>query len=240
MKITNWGKICIAVFVVLLAFGIYQTYLKNKISKDYAEALLVNDTLNNKMKTYIDENGKLHARVETFDVDKKAYQELNKQQLDSIADVLNIKTKNINTLTSIITKTSGSIKTKIDSVSVIVDKDGKKDTLKQYQFEYNDNWLWFNGNIIDDTLYANYSIMDSLSLVYFSKNKGLFGLGKKTNYLDITSQNPNLKFVNTKNIQLNTEKPKRWNVGPYIGYGYDGIKWTPSIGISLQYGFIRF
>ena len=35
-------------------------------------------------------------------------------------------------------------------------------------------------------------------------------------------------------------KPKRWGIGPQIGFGYNGLNWMPYVGVGIQYNLIRF
>lgn len=35
-------------------------------------------------------------------------------------------------------------------------------------------------------------------------------------------------------------KPKRWGIGPQIGFGYNGREWMPYVGVGIQYNLIRF
>ena len=36
------------------------------------------------------------------------------------------------------------------------------------------------------------------------------------------------------------EKPKRWGIGPQIGFGYNGRDWMPYVGVGIQYNIIWF
>ena len=36
------------------------------------------------------------------------------------------------------------------------------------------------------------------------------------------------------------EKPKRWGIGPQLGFGYNGRDWMPYVGVGIQYNLIRF
>lgn len=59
---------------------------------------------------------------------------------------------------------------------------------------------------------------------------------------EVINKNPYSKTVNSATFNIDTKVPKRpWSIGPYVGYGFgDGITPNVSIGIGLQYGFIRF
>jgi hypothetical protein len=59
---------------------------------------------------------------------------------------------------------------------------------------------------------------------------------------EVINKNPYSKTVNSATFNIDTKVPKRpWSIGPYVGYGFgDGITPNVSVGIGLQYGFIRF
>lgn len=59
---------------------------------------------------------------------------------------------------------------------------------------------------------------------------------------EVVNKNPYSKTVNSATFNIDTKVPKRpWSIGPYVGYGFgDGITPNVSIGVGLQYGFIRF
>lgn len=35
-------------------------------------------------------------------------------------------------------------------------------------------------------------------------------------------------------------KPKRWGIGPQIGFGYNGREWMPYVGVGFQYQLLSF
>ena len=35
-------------------------------------------------------------------------------------------------------------------------------------------------------------------------------------------------------------KPKRWGIGPQIGFGYNGREWMPYVGVGVQYQIFSF
>lgn len=61
-----------------------------------------------------------------------------------------------------------------------------------------------------------------------------------TERLIIVGLNPNVRITGMQGVKVGSSAPGRFAIGPYIGFGYDGSGWKPSIGVSLQYSLIRF
>jgi hypothetical protein len=125
--------------------------------------------------------------------------------------------------------TAGHVRPDVEDVR-INDKDYKR-------FSYKSPYLTLEG-VLADTPYINYSTFDSLIVTTYFKKKWF--LGKKETFVDAYSLNPNAHISGLVGLKVATEKPKRFGLGPYIGYGYSGDKWQPSVGLSLQYSLIRF
>lgn len=127
-------------------------------------------------------------------------------------------------ITAVGTVTKGTIKPIVDTVYL-------KDSTTAYNFRYNDSWLSLNGTI-GKTPVINYLFRDSLVLTTYRKKKKL--------YINAYSLNPNVQLTGITNLQIANDKQTRFAIGPYIGYGWNGRKWSPSMGISVQYSLIKF
>jgi hypothetical protein len=61
--------------------------------------------------------------------------------------------------------------------------------------------------------------------------------------LDLIEVYPKTKIVNTTQT-LRISDPRRWGIGPYIGYGFSAqngkVIGIPTVGISLQYQLIQW
>lgn len=249
MIFTLREKILIALLVLVGICGIATCHYKQQLRKEYDKVLSANDSTKNVMKTYVDENGKLHAQVETADVDKKIYDQINSRQIDSLSRLLKSKPKDINGITSVTTQDNGRFRVPLDSnhyvVSYVAGRDTVHDTIATYEFDYEDRWLRFTGTISDDSLTGTYSITDSLTIVSLQKRSKLgkldfLHLGPMKTFVDVTSTNPNTRYLNMRDVELKEVKKLNWSVGPYLGYGWNGTAWTPSVGISVQYSLFRF
>lgn len=106
---------------------------------------------------------------------------------------------------------------------------------------------------------TKFKIKDSVSVVNVKTDiiEDLFnfdlitGLKKKDGNLEIfiRSNYPNLNVTNIEGAIINPQdhpavkeftKQKKWSIGPHFGYGITNKGLSPTIGISLQYGIIRF
>lgn len=215
----------------------------------YNQSILLRDTMMNKMKSYIDENGALHAQVEVLKIDPSVYRDMNRKQLDSFAKSVNSQIKSFQNILSLNTTTTGNIKTRIDTIYTIqkpyiVTIPGGiqriTDTIKNYRVKYNDQWMDLNGIIDGNSFTADYKVKGDLTFITHTKRTGFLGLGKKKTLLDVQTSNPNVSFSNMQDIDLKKVKPKHWSIGPYLGYGYNGLKFEPNIGISIQRSLIKF
>lgn len=235
----------IAGLAIVTIFGVQQCRNKNSLKSEYAKALSVNDSNTFKMKTFVDENGKLNARVQTLEVDKQVYIVTHKKEIDSMAHALKVKPNNITSITTIGTTNSGSVTTGLDTNSRVVPRVTEHgivyDTIKFYTFKYDkDKWLYFDGQIDTGKITVNYTFKDSLTLVGIRKKTGFLGLGPTKTFANVKSENPNTTYNSLKSIELTKLRPQRWSAGPYVGYGYNGVNWAPSIGVSLQWAIIKF
>jgi hypothetical protein len=82
--------------------------------------------------------------------------------------------------------------------------------------------------------------VDDLVIVNRVQSNGWFK--GHTVVTEVVNKNPYSKTVNSATFNIDTKVPRRpWSIGPYVGYGFgDGITPNVSVGIGLQYGFIRF
>jgi hypothetical protein len=244
-KLTIKEILLVAALVIVSIFGVLQYTGKMKMMDQYSAALAVNDSTRNIMKLIVDENGKLHSRVESFEVDRKTFEVTHKAYVDSLTKVLNIKPKDLKSIIVVTTDNHGSFVTGLDTnsrVNVSINgKDTVKDTVRYFTFDYDkDKWLKFKGKIDSGNIFVEYKFTDSLTIVTFQKKTGFLGLGKMKTFADVKSENPNTTYNSLKHIELTNIKNKHWGFGPYVGYGYNGNIWSPNVGVSLQYILLKF
>lgn len=151
--------------------------------------------------------------------------------MDSVLSSLKIQGKQLEQLTVMGVSSSNRVALKVDTVYV--------DSAAQYRFAYKDRWIDLAGRIGDQS-YLEYTTFDSLIITGYNKRRGFLGLGRKETYVDAYSINPHSKVKSMQGIQILKERPKRFGLGPYVGYGWNGERWAPNIGIGLNYSLIKF
>lgn len=219
-KVKNWvgrnSKYIIFILIVLVSSSITYTFFRKEINNppitivDYKEVEKWKDKYNNE-----------HNRLVQTQLDNKTF----RRQVDSIADLLKVKSQDVESVTSVITKSEVVIKEKITYI----------DSLKSFGFSKKDNYLALNGVIdrIDSTVDIKLGLVDTLTVVPYKKTKFF----KETHYVDITNKNPYNKIVSGYSYSK-TDRIKRFGIGPNITY--NPIDNKVSYGIGLQYNIIRF
>jgi hypothetical protein len=132
------------------------------------------------------------------------------------------KQKDIGDITSLSSTTSRSFYPKVDTVYL-------SDSTTAYKFSFHDQWLDLNGEIGKEPV-INYRFTDSIIITAYQQHK-------KT-YVDAYSLNPNVHLTGITALRMLNRQ--HFTIGPYAGYGWNGKAFTPSVGISLQYSFIKF
>jgi hypothetical protein len=89
---------------------------------------------------------------------------------------------------------------------------------------------------VNDTLFVPVPIEQRF---YKGSNYEAYISGYKPNLDSIRVFNASTTKYITKEVKVQ-QRAKKWGIGAHIGYGYNGYKFTPYIGIGLQYNLIRF
>ncbi|XZF16126.1 DUF6808 domain-containing protein [Chitinophagaceae bacterium MMS25-I14] len=158
-------------------------------------------------------------------------EQAGKQQqelLDSISRTLNTSKKSIVNAAAVSVQSQQAVLLKTDTFFV--------SGSKEIHFSYKDKWINMNG-LLSDTPQLHYETFDSLVVTTYKKKTGRM---KHEMFINAWSLNPHSRITGLTDYRIPQEKPLRWSVGPYVGYGFDGTHWQPSVGISIQYGLIRF
>lgn len=243
---TTREKVIIIVFLFIMGCAGFKFYrYKAGMEKQYTEAIAWANGKDETVKKYMDDNNDMHDKIQTMTVDRTAFINANKKFVDSIAKLNRVKPKNITSITTVSESTSDSFSAAIDTPEITIadpniSKPGKGDSIKVRTANFKDKSLVFKEYIGKDSIFGKYTYTDSLIYVGSQKRSGFLGMGKMKTFLDVSSNNPNTVITNAKSVQLVKVKDYKWTVGPYIGYGYDGLRWSPSVGISLQYSLFKF
>lgn len=189
--------------------------------------------LENKVKAPViskDSSGYNHAEKHLSVASRSAIELAYKAENDSMRRLLKIKDAQILSFTGIGTENKGTIVPEVEQL--------QSDTGRIYDMEYADRWIKLKGQIGGQENTISYQVYDSLAVVVYEKGGGLFKTA--TPYINVYSLNPNVTVKGLSGYQLPVNKPGRFGIGPYIGYGYSFGHWAPNCGISLSYQLIRF
>lgn len=223
-KMTPW--LCCAILLLLLAGAV-----KSCISPA-AVISPIQIVKSDSVQYWKDVAGREHARAQVSEGNYATLRAYNDKLIDSVIATLKIQGKQLEGITAIGTQTRAVIVPKVDTVLV--------HDQPALHFSYNDRWIDIDGVLPAGAPQITYITRDSLIFTHYRKRTGFLGLGRTVTYLDGYSINPNSKVTGVTDLRFVTDKPKRFGIGPYIGYGYDGLRWAPSMGISLQYSLIKF
>ncbi|GAA3919830.1 hypothetical protein GO495_00060 [Chitinophaga oryziterrae] len=133
-----------------------------------------------------------------------------------------MKQKDVQEATAIGATASGFLHPTVDTVYL-------PDSTTAYKLRFQDQWLNLNGEIGKEPV-INYRFTDSIIITAYQQHR-------KT-YIDAYSLNPNVHLTGITALRMVNRQ--HFTIGPYAGYGWNGKAFTPSIGISLQYSFIKF
>lgn len=212
----NIYRFIILVLICLLGF----TYLNNK-----RKIIHKNQIYSEKIKDYKDLNDSIYKMKDLIEVNTKELKYLN----DTIYDLRkSLKDKPI-----YISKTSTELNRSYHL---------KPDTVLKTVYIYKDTYT--DIKLYNDTIpKVNLNIYTDLFFNILEKDKRL--------YTTVRFSNPDIhiKDLNSYLYELNKSKvfkdyikkrDKRFGLGFYIGYGFTGKSFEPSIGVSINYNILRF
>lgn len=178
-----------------------------------------------------DAYGREHAQKEVAEAKYETIKAVYGPVIDSVLKGLKIQGKQMESLNIAGISNSNHVALSVDTIH--------KDSTTEYRFHYDDKWIKLAG-IIGQNSALDYTTYDSLIITSYYKRSGFLGLGKKTSYVDAYSLNPHSHITGMQSIRIATEKPKRFGLGPYVGYGWNGRQWAPNIGFGLNFSILKF
>lgn len=233
----NWKWIAIIALIVIALLSVKSCNEYKAAANDAAKAAHFNDSLaNSKITYYKDENGQLHETVDNLYV---TYFQL-RDQVDSVSNLLHIKSKQITAISYTGTKIQLDINPKVDTVFKKIPCGDSGDSIyvaAAFDLSWRDKWMKVSGalNGVNDSLHVEGT--DTLQRVDYSKRKWF--LGAKHYYTDISNSNPHIKVVGYKGAEFKGAD-KRFNLSLSVMYGYPfqgmDIK-KPSFFFGLTTGF---
>lgn len=158
-----------------------------------------------------------HSTVQQLQVNKKVAEVYFKQNIDSMAALLKIKPKQVKSIVYVPFQADINIDSLKDALA-------HTDTLKV--------------PVRDTIIQGRVKVNGIMSITKYDKGTGFLNL-KKRQYLDVHFDNPIFKPLNVTGFDI-TSPVRHWSIGPYVGYGWNGDRWSPQLGFSIQYSLIKF
>jgi hypothetical protein len=228
MKINVWAVL----FGVVAIFCIVLQVESCHQDKYYSSIISSKDDT---VRTWQDEAGRWRAEATTATVSKKDLQEFFSMESEQIRKDFDTKLKNVTGYLRSSMQTTGTVAMKADSgTKVIIQNLNGSDTAV---FHYTDIWSHFDAILHNSQLQLSYRVHDSIAFVSSIKRNGLFG--PTHTVLNGISYNPNTKISGITGIDIKVPD-RKFGIGPYIGYGWNGSSWSPSVGISVHYSLVKF
>jgi hypothetical protein len=175
--------------------------------------------------------GTVHTETKVVQAERDVH--LSSYYESLLADMkaeLKLKDKQIDRLTGILALTEGTISMKHDTLRVA--------DSGSIAFSYADDFLQLAGVTGPEETSINYSLRDSIHLVSYWKQQGLFG--KRELYVNGYSKNPATTLVGLQQVKITPPPPKKWAIGLQLGYGAGATGLGPYIGIGISRNLIRF
>jgi hypothetical protein len=197
-----------------------------KASNNLAEAVAhANDTA----RIWKDRYGREHADRMLIVGDHATIDAIKGQLLDSVSKALGTNKKNIGSISAASITSGNEVTGRVDTVYL----PGNQKTAK---LSYIDRWIDIEA-LASNPPKLKYSTFDSIIITTYSKKTGWF---KRAIYVDGYSINPHSRITGITALKIEEIKNKHFCIGPYIGFGFNGTQWKPSVGLSLQYFLIKF
>ncbi|MDM1138896.1 hypothetical protein [Empedobacter sp. R132-2] len=150
---------------------------------------------------------------------------LSKSYADSLEKALKISLNKIDQVTKVNAELKAKVQLKPNEANNLV---------------YQDRWLKLNYNQDSNQVAVNYDV--GLNIARYS-DKSWF-LGKKTNYIDVYSDDPRVTIKGLQTFRVEEKKESPFSVGVQLGYGIyqqnNQIKTTPYVGLGLNLKLFNF
>lgn len=230
MKTTFYKNMWFWAFVLALSFFAYKVVRTWQTTGDWLSYI----NYDGRIKHETTKAGQDKALVKVQQVPVAVF---DQEREDSFIAAINEEVKARNLLEATIAK----IKTADTGLHIPVKKipivyNGKVDTAQQ--FEYEDKYLTLSGSILHKDLTLDYEISTPFKTVH--KWVRPHWWKAKELVLEITPENPKARVDTVRTVTILPPRTKRWGIGPFIGYGYNGDKWSPVVGAAVQFTLIKF
>lgn len=235
----TWTNQNTLLFVGILAFlglSILLNYENRKLRADAKEDKNLVSALLDTVEVWKNKNGESMAKIQVLETQNvNAFLDLNAntqilKDLQALVKENNHMLKKGGSGTIVITET------KVDTVvKTVVLGDGV------FRGEFNDPWITIQSVSTKDTTSFFFKSRSELGLIIGEEKTGLF---KTKPYAIVTDKNPHTSIKDLRVYQVSVPKPKRFIVGPSVGYGVmftkNGIKTGVFVGGTFTYKLIGF
>ena len=237
----NFKNILIVVLIILL---LVLTYCNRNYKGQYEEQVELTNTLNSALVTWKTSDSLNVANIEVMQTLRasdfakiKNLQGTNEELRILVSDYKD-RLKKQGSVTILKTETNVQFK---DTTKVIY----KKDTV-YIKDSFSDPWvsLQYNSILCDSILTSTFDLRvnNSYDIILGEISQGVFK--DRLMKVEVINKNPYTSTTDIKSYSVKPMKPKRWGVGPMIGFGGyfgdKGIGYGAFIGIGITYNLIQF
>lgn len=108
----------------------------------------------------------------------------------------------------------------------------------QYSDSLLNEWIEYRASMNKDSAKLDLKVNNKYSVI-IGEEGGLFK--KKRAFVDVVNYNPYSTVEKIRTFQVSQPRPKRFGLGMSVGVAINpNLKFTPYLGIGLQYNFIKF
>ncbi len=232
------GKLAGILLVIACLALVHISFVKSKKLK---EQISLYEVSQQELVTYKDKNGDLVSKIQIMETTStKMFLDL-KTKDSTILSLQQLVKDNKKLLkkrgSAVVIKTETKVEEVVKTEIVEVPGD-----LPIYKSEKNTPWYNIKSTSTKDSTSYSFKVFSDLQLVLGEERQGLFK--PKKFYGIIKDKNPYTNIKDMKVYTVSPSKPKRFGVGPYIGYGVNfnsnSLQTTWQIGLGIQYNLIRF
>ncbi len=224
------------VFILSCILNLILMYILFNNTDKYKEQLQLNKSINDSLLVVKTQKGILKAKITSIETDsyvtflqyESSNQEVQRLQQKVKEMKKYLKKRGSVTQVNTVVKVDTIIKTKIVYV--------KNDTLPTFRNTFSDKWLSISTITNKDNQELDLKVKFKPTITIGTEPTGFLGLGKGKPFVQFETDNPYIEIKSLKNYNVKPPKNKRFSIGPYVGYGTNGL----GIGIGLQYGIIQF
>lgn len=217
--------IIVSLLVIIAVMAVRSCMRKDKEVSSYET---IQDIKTDSTTYWKDAAGREHAQRQLAEGTITAVRAAYRSEVDSLKSILKMRDKDLQGFIAAGVQTTGTIVPKIDTVYQTTDT--------TYRLKYNDQWLTLQGEIGYQSN-IQYQVRDSIIFTTYQKKTGLF---RRETYVDGFSMNPVARITGITAVRIAAPSAKRFGIGPYVGYGWDGTRWAPAAGVSVHYSLIKF